>query len=282
MPPYPPTQHMTLQQIEETATFLAQATAGFEPEIGIILGTGLGSLVNDIEIEYTVNYTEIPHFPVSTVEFHSGKLFFGKLSGKKIICMQGRFHFYEGYSMQQVVFPVRVMKVMGVHTLLVSNAAGGMNSLYKLSELMIITDHISLFLPNNPLIGKNIDELGDRFPDMCDPYDPTLVAMALGICREQGINAHAGVYVSVPGPHLETRAEYRLLRMLGADAVGMSTVPEILAARQMQMRCFGLSVITDLGIPETLEKVKIDKIIKAAEAAEPKMTLLIRELIANI
>jgi purine-nucleoside phosphorylase len=270
---------MTLAQIEETATYLTQATRGFEPEIGIILGTGLGSLVNDIEVDYTVDYTDIPHFPVSTVEFHSGKLFFGKLSGKRVICMQGRFHYYEGYSMPQIVFPVRVMKVLGVHTLMVSNAAGGMNSIYKLSDLMIIRDHISLFLPSNPLIGKNIDELGDRFPDMCDPYDPSLVAMALGIAREQGINAHAGVYVSVPGPQLETRAEYRLLRMLGADAVGMSTVPEIIAARQMNMRCFGLSVITDMGIPETLEKAEIAKIIRAAEAAEPQMTLLIRKLI---
>ena len=273
---------MTLQQIEETATFLTQTTNGFKPEIGIILGTGLGSLVQDIEVEFTIDYSNIPHFPIATVEFHSGKLFFGNLSGKKVICMQGRFHYYEGYSMAQIAFPVRVMKLLGVHTLLVSNAAGGMNSLYKLSDLMIIRDHISLFLPNNPLIGKNIDELGDRFPDMCDPYDPALVAMALGIAREQGISAHAGVYVSVPGPHLETRAEYRLLRMLGADAVGMSTVPEIIAARQMDMRCFGLSVITDMGIPETLEKAEIAKIIKAAEAAEPKMTLLIRKMIEQM
>ncbi len=273
---------MTLQQIEETATFLTQATNGFQPEVGIILGTGLGSLVHDIEVEYTVDYTDIPHFPVATVEFHSGKLFFGTLSGKRVMCMQGRFHYYEGYSMPQIVFPVRVMKVLGVHTLLVSNAAGGMNPLYKLSDLMIIRDHISFFLPSNPLIGKNIDELGDRFPDMCDPYDPSLVAMALGIAREQGITAHAGVYVSVPGPHLETRAEYRLLRMVGADAVGMSTVPEIIAARQMNMRCFGLSVITDMGIPETLEKAEIAKIIKAAEAAEPQMTLLIKLMIEQL
>jgi len=273
---------MTLQQIEETATFLKQITEGFKPEIGIILGTGLGSLVNDIDVEFTVAYTDIPHFPIATVEFHSGKLFFGTLSGKKVICMQGRFHYYEGYTMQQVVFPVRVMKLLGIHTLMVSNAAGGMNSLYKLSELMIIKDHISLFLPNNPLVGKNFDELGDRFPDMCDPYDPALVAMALGIAREHEINVHAGVYVSVPGPHLETRSEYRLLRMLGADAVGMSTVPEIIAARQMNLRCFGLSVITDMGIPETLEKAEISKIIQAAEAAEPKMTLLIREMIAKM
>ena len=273
---------MTLQQIQETATFLTQRTQGFIPDIGIILGTGLGSLVQDIEIEHTVDYTDIPHFPIATVEFHSGKLVFGTLAGKKVVCMQGRFHYYEGYTMQQVVFPVRVMKLLGVGTLLVSNAAGGMNALYKLSELMIIKDHISLFLPGNPLIGKNIDELGDRFPDMCDPYDPELVALALGIAREHGIAAHAGVYVSLPGPQLETRAEYRMLRMLGADAVGMSTVPEVIAARHMEMRCFGLSVITDMGIPETLEKAEISKIIKAAEVAEPKMTLLMKELISRI
>ena len=273
---------MTLEQIQETATFLAQRTGGFISDIGIILGTGLGSLVQDIEVRHIIPYTEIPHFPIATVEFHSGKLVFGTLAGKNVMCMQGRFHYYEGYSMQQVVFPVRVMKLMGVHTLLVSNAAGGMNSLYKLSELMIIRDHISLFLPSNPLIGKNIGELGDRFPDMCDPYDPALVALALGIAREHGIAAHAGVYVSAPGPQLETRAEYRMLRMLGADAVGMSTVPEVIAARHMDIRCFGLSVITDMGIPETLEKADIAKIIKAAEVAEPNMTLLMKELIGKL
>ena len=273
---------MTFAQIQETAAFLQHHIKDFKPEIGIILGTGLGSLVNDIAVEHEISYADIPNFPVATVEFHSGKLFFGELSGKKVVCMQGRFHHYEGYTMPQVVFPVRVMKLLGVHTLMVSNAAGGMNDLYKLSDLMVIRDHISLFLPQNPLTGPNLDELGDRFPDMCDPYDPALVSMALGIARENNIAAHAGVYVSVPGPHLETRAEYRMLRMLGADAVGMSTVPEILAARQMNMRCFGLSVITDMGIPEKLEKADIAKIIAAAQKAEPSMTLIIKEMITQL
>lgn len=273
---------MDYEQIEETADFLRELTEHYAPGIGIILGTGLGSLANDIDVAYEVSYADIPHFPVSTVEFHSGRLFFGTLSGKKVMCMQGRFHYYEGYSMKQVVFPVQVMKLLGVHTLMVSNAAGGMNSLYRLSDLMIIRDHIGLFLPGNPLIGKNIDALGDRFPDMCDPYDPALVSMALGIAREHDISIHAGVYVSVPGPTLETRAEYRMLRMLGADAVGMSTVPEIVAARQMNLRCFGLSVITDLGIPETLEKADIVKIIAAAQKAEPNMTLIIKAMIEQL
>lgn len=273
---------MTYKQIQETADFLNRLTKEFSPEIGIILGTGLGSLVEDIDVEHEVSYADIPNFPVATVEFHSGKLFFGMLSGKKVICMQGRFHYYEGYTMQQVAFPVRVMKLLGINTLMVSNAAGGMNDLYRLSDLMIIKDHISLFLPLNPLIGPNLDELGDRFPDMCDPYDPALVSMALGIAREKGISVHAGVYVSVPGPHLETRSEYRMLRMLGADAVGMSTIPEILAARQMHLRCFGLSVITDMGIPEKLEKADIAKIIAAAKKAEPNMTLIIKEMIERL
>ena len=273
---------MTYDQILETADFLQNLTNSFAPEIGIILGTGLGSLTDDIAVEHKVSYADIPNFPVATVEFHDGKLFFGILSGKKVMCMQGRFHSYEGYTMQQVAFPVRVMKLLGVHTLMVSNAAGGMNDLYKLSDLMIIKDHISLFLPHNPLTGQNLDELGDRFPDMCDPYDPALVTMALGIARERELSVHAGVYVSVPGPHLETRAEYRMLRMLGADAVGMSTVPEILAARQMNLRCFGLSVITDMGIPEKLEKTDIAKIIAAAKMAEPSMTMIIKEMIGQL
>jgi purine-nucleoside phosphorylase len=270
---------MTIEHIRETATFLKDTIGEFSPEIGIILGTGLGSLVNDIEVQHSISYADIPHFPVSTVEFHSGKLFFGTLSGKKVICMQGRFHYYEGYSMQQVVFPVRVMKLLGVDTLLVSNAAGGLNPGFQLSDLMIINDHISFFLPNNPLIGKNLDELGDRFPDMCDPYDLTLVEKAVEIAQRNNIKVQTGVYVSVPGPQLETRSEYRMLRFLGGDAVGMSTIPEIIAARQMQMRCFGLSVITDLGIPETLEKVDISRILEAAYKAEPQMTQLLKALL---
>ncbi|MDQ6480233.1 purine-nucleoside phosphorylase [Dyadobacter sp. LHD-138] len=271
---------MSFEEIKVTSEFLKKYTENYAPEYGIILGTGLGSLASEIDIAFTISYTDIPHFPVSTVESHSGRLIFGKLSGKKIICMQGRFHYYEGYSMQQVVFPVRVMKMLGVHTLFVSNASGGLNPDFKVSDLMVLHDHISLFLPGNPLIGANMNELGDRFPDMSEPYDPDLIKNALEIARKNNIPVHTGTYVSVTGPQLETRAEYRLFRQLGADTVGMSTVPEIIAARQMNLKCFGLSVITDLCIPETLEKAEISKIIAAAEKAEPGMTLIIKALLS--
>ncbi|TDE17481.1 purine-nucleoside phosphorylase [Dyadobacter psychrotolerans] len=273
---------MLLEQIQKASEFLKEYTKSFEPEFGIILGTGLGSLVNEIEITYTISYSDIPNFPVSTVESHSGKLIFGNLSGKKVLCMQGRFHYYEGYSMQQVVFPVRVMKLLGVQTLLVSNACGSLNPAYKISDLMVINDHISSFLPLNPLIGTHIPEFGDRFPDMSDPYDAVLIQRALNIADENHIPVHSGVYVSVSGPQLETRAEYRMLRQIGGDVVGMSTVPEIIAARQMGIRCFGLSVITDLGIPETLEKAEFSKIVAAAQKAEPGMTLIMKELLTYL
>jgi purine-nucleoside phosphorylase len=273
---------MPLDKIKIASDFLKKYTEDFNPEYGIILGTGLGSLVNEIEIAYSISYSAIPDFPVSTVESHSGKLVFGTLSGKKVLCMQGRFHYYEGYSMQQVVFPVRVMKMLGVHTLLVSNACGSLNPDYKISDLMVISDHISLFLPLNPLIGSHVPEFGDRFPDMSDPYDAILAERALAIAKANNIPVHSGVYVSVPGPQLETRAEYRLLRQLGGDVVGMSTVPEIIAARQMNIRCFGLSVVTDLGIPETLEKAELSRIIAAASKAEPGMTLIMKELLTYL
>jgi purine-nucleoside phosphorylase len=271
---------MSLEEITVTSSFLKNYTENYAAEYGIILGTGLGSLANEIDVAFTISYADIPNFPVSTVESHSGRLIFGELSGKKIICMQGRFHYYEGYSMQQVVFPVRVMKILGIHTLLVSNASGGLNPDFNVSDLMVLQDHISLFLPGNPLIGANINALGDRFPDMSEPYDPNLIRHALDIASKNNIPIHSGTYVSVTGPQLETKAEYRLLRQLGADTVGMSTVPEIIAARQMNLRCFGLSVITDLCIPETLEKTEISKIIAAAEKAEPGMTLIIKELLS--
>ncbi len=271
---------MSFEEIKVTSAFLKKYTEDYAPEYGIILGTGLGSLAGEIDVAFTISYADIPHFPVSTVESHSGRLIFGKLSGRKIICMQGRFHYYEGYSMQQVVFPVRVMKMLGIHTLFVSNASGGLNPDFKVSDLMVLQDHISLFLPGNPLIGPNMTEFGDRFPDMSEPYDPDLIKSALDIARKNNISVHAGTYVSVTGPQLETRAEYRLLRQLGADTVGMSTVPEIIAARQMNLRCFGLSVITDLCIPETLEKAEFSKIVAAAEKAEPGMTLIIKALLS--
>jgi purine-nucleoside phosphorylase len=273
---------MTLQQIQEATDFLQQQTNGFVPQVGIILGTGLGSLVNDITIAYSVDYELIPHFPVSTVESHKGRLLFGTLADKKVVCMQGRFHYYEGYSMTQVTFPVRVMKLLGIEQLLVSNAAGGLNPAYQTSDLMIIHDHISQFLPENPLRGKNLDTLGDRFPDMSEVYAPNMITQALKIAQENGIRAHAGVYVSVTGPQLETKAEYRMLRMLGADAVGMSTVPEVMVARHMDLPVFGVSVITDMCIPETLEKVELSKILAAAYKAEPNMTLIMKELLKSL
>ncbi len=270
-----------LQKLQETFNYIAQNIPDFSPEFGIILGTGLGQLVEKIEIAHIINYEEIPHFPVSTVEFHKGKLIFGKLGGKKVVCMQGRFHYYEGYTMAQVTYPVRLMKLLGVKRLFVSNAAGGINPSYTESDLMILKDHISLFLPANPLIGENI--MGDRFPDMSEPYSQEMIQMAMQIANEQKLsNVHTGVYAGVAGPQLETRSEYRLLGMLGADAVGMSTVPEVIVAVQMGMPVFAISVITDICIPETLQVADINKILAAAYKAEPQMTLLLEKLIAQL
>lgn len=270
---------MTRAQLTETSGYLQSVIKSFRPEAGIILGTGLGSLADEIEPLYSIPYKDIPHFPVSTVESHSGRLLFGILSGKNVVCMEGRFHFYEGYTMQQVTYPVRVMKQLGIHTLLVSNASGGLNPLFQESDMMIIRDHISLFLPAGPLTGQHLPEYGDRFPDMCDPYDLSLIEKAQQIGAAHDITLKTGVYVSVPGPQLETRAEYKLLQMIGADAVGMSTVPEIIVAHQSGIRCFGLSVITDMGLPETLKKSDFSHIINAARKAEPSLTLLFRELL---
>lgn len=270
-----------IDNIKETADFLLQKIDGFKPEVGIILGTGLGSLINDVSIEYSFSYEEVPNFPVSTVEEHAGKLIFGKLEGQPVVVMQGRFHYYEGYSMTEVTFPVRVLKLLGINNLFVSNAAGGINHQFKHSDLMIINDHISL-LPENPLVGKNIDELGPRWPDMYEAYDKSLVEKGLEITKKEGISAYQGVYVSVPGPNLETPAEYKYLSVIGADAVGMSTVPEVIVARHMNITCFAVSVITDLCYPEALEPCSIDKIIEAAAVAEPRMTLLFKRLIAQL
>lgn len=249
------------------------------PQFGIILGTGLGALTNDIEIEHIINYDTIPHFPVSTVESHSGKLIFGKLGGKQVVVMQGRFHYYEGYTMQEVTFPVRVMKLLGIQKLFISNAAGGLNPGYEISDLMVIEDHINM-QPANPLVGKNFDELGVRFPDMLEPYDRKMIDQAMQIGKDLNITMHEGVYVSVAGPNLETRAEYRMLRTIGADAVGMSTVPENLVAVQMGIPCFAVSVITDMCTPERLRHVTVEEVIAAAMAAEPNLTALMRQLIA--
>ena len=270
-----------LDQIQEAVRFI-QSKTNATPTIGIILGTGLGALAEETVVETLLPYETIPHFPLSTVEFHSGKLMFGTLAGKSVVVMQGRFHFYEGYTMQQVTFPVRVMHALGVRTLLVSNAAGGLNPAFQTSDLMIIEDHISLLLPQNPLVGPNPSQFGDRFPDMSEPYQKALINTALALAPKLGILLQRGVYVSVTGPQLETRAEYRMLRQWGADAVGMSTVPEVIVANQMGMAVFGVSVITDMCLPDTLEKVDIQKIIAAAGAAEPKLTALIRALVGEL
>ena len=268
---------MTLAQMQETAAFIQQRVA-VKPQFGIILGTGLGGLIQDIDVQVTIPYEEIPNFPVSTVESHSGKLIFGTLAGKQVVAMQGRFHYYEGYSMQQVTFPVRVMKLLGIERLLVSNAAGGLNPNYQISDLMFISDHINL-LPENPLTGKNIHELGVRFPDMLEAYDHEMLQQAQAIAAKLEIRAQTGVYVSVSGPNLETPAEYKFLRIIGADAVGMSTVPEVIVARQMEIPTFAISVITDLCFEGALKKLTLEEVIAAAQKAEPQMVKLMKELV---
>ncbi|PSR53811.1 purine-nucleoside phosphorylase [Adhaeribacter arboris] len=267
-----------MQRLQDATDYLIQQTNSFVPAYGIILGTGLGALVNDIDIQYSISYDEIPHFPVSTVESHSGKLIFGQLADRPVIVMQGRFHYYEGYTMEQVVFPVRVMKMLGIQKLFVSNAAGGLNLDFNTSDLMVITDHINL-QPTNPLIGPNKEALGPRFPDMSEVYDPVMVQQARQIAVVHNLPVKTGVYVSVPGPMLETKAEYRYLTLIGADAVGMSTVPEIIAARHMGLPCFAVSVITDMCVPGRIKKVILLDILEAAAQAEPNLTLLIKELI---
>ena len=268
-----------LQQIQEASNFIKQQTS-FHPKIGIILGTGLGQLVDKINIEATISYDEIPHFPVSTVEGHSGKLIFGRLSGKPVVVMQGRFHYYEGYTMKQVTFPVRVLKALGIIKLFISNAAGALNPDHQLSELMVINDHINLF-PDNPLRGLNEDELGPRFPDMFEPYDSKLLKQALYVADTLKIKLHQGVYAGVSGPNLETPAEYRYLRTIGADAVGMSTIPEAIVARHMKLPVLAISVLTDLCIPGHLEPISIQKVLAAAAAAEPQLTSLLTEITAQ-
>jgi purine-nucleoside phosphorylase len=269
-----------MQRIVETAEFLKTKIGTFVPQYGIVLGTGLGKLVEEIEVEFEFPYAEIPNFVEATVEFHKSRLLFGKISGKNVVCMQGRFHYYEGYSMEEITFPIRVMKLLGIECLLISNAAGGLNPSFQESELMIINDHISQFLPSNPLLGPNI--MGDRFPDMSEPYDIRLIEKAHKIAQKLGVKTiREGVYVSVTGPQLETKAEYRMMRMLGADAVGMSTVPEVIVARQMGISVFGISIITDMCIPETLQVAEISKILANAAKAEPIMSLIIKELIAE-
>jgi len=264
-----------LEKIKETAAFLKERMHT-SPETAIILGTGLGNLANEITEKYEIKYQDIPNFPVSTVEGHSGKLIFGKLGNKDIMAMQGRFHYYEGYSMKEVTFPVRVMKELGIKTLFVSNASGGMNDAFEIGDLMIIKDHINFF-PEHPLRGKNL--YGDRFPDMSEAYSKDLIKKALDIAKEKGIKVQQGVYLGTQGPTFETPSEYKMFHILGADAVGMSTVPEVIVANHAGIKCFGISIITDLGVEGKIVEVSHEEVQKAADAAQPKMTTIMRELI---
>lgn len=265
-----------LEKIQETAAYL-KSKMHTSPETAIILGTGLGSLVNEITEKYEIKYEEIPNFPVSTVEGHSGKLIFGKLGNKDIMAMQGRFHYYEGYSMKEVTFPIRVMRELGIKTLFVSNASGATHPDFEIGDLMIITDHINYF-PEHPLHGRNIP-YGPRFPDMSEAYDKELIRKADAIAEEKGIKVQHGVYVGTQGPTFETPAEYKLFRIFGADAVGMSTVPEVIVARHCDIKVFGISVVTDLGVEGKIVEISHEEVQKAADAAQPKMTTIMRELI---
>jgi purine-nucleoside phosphorylase len=258
-----------------------QARMALAPDVGIILGTGLGGLADEMRVATRIPYEEIPGFPLSTVESHAGRLLLGTLAGRQVVAMQGRFHRYEGYSLQQIAFPIRVLHGLGARLLVVSNACGGMHPLWSPGELMLIADHINL-LGDNPLVGPNDDRLGPRFPDMSEPYDARLRALARAVALEQGIPLREGVYVAVPGPNLETRAEYRMLRALGADVVGMSTVPEVIAAVHAGMRVLGISIITDQCLPDALEPATVDRIIAVARAAEPKLTALIRGVLERL
>ena len=269
------------QNLQLTTEYIKRKIGDFDPEIGIILGTGLGGLVDEMEIEHRLMYSNIPNFPISTLEFHSGKLIFGMLSGKRVVAMQGRLHYYEGYDMKQITFPLRVMKMLGISKLVVSNASGALNPDYRKGDLMIIEDHINL-QTDNPLRGRNNENLGPRFPDMSEPYNKDMIVKAMQIAKKNNISCHKGVYVAVNGPNLETRAEYRFLRIIGADAVGMSTVPEVIVANHMSLPVFAISVLTDEGFPETLQPVSLEEIIKTASEAEPKMTKVLKELLLKI
>jgi purine-nucleoside phosphorylase len=265
----------------QTAAEVVRGRTALVPQVGLILGTGLGGLAREIAVEAEVPYEEIPGFPLSTVETHAGKLLLGRLGGRPVVAMQGRFHRYEGYDLQQVTFPVRVMHALGARTLVVSNACGGMNPLWGPGDLVLLSDHINL-LGDNPLVGPNDERLGPRFPDMSAPYDPELRALARTVALELGIVLREGVYVAVPGPNLETRAEYRMLRAVGADVVGMSTVPEVIVAGHQGMRTVGISIITDQCLPDALEPADIGRIIATAGRAEPHLTRLVTTLVERL
>jgi purine-nucleoside phosphorylase len=265
------------EQVQETVNYIKEKT-GFTPEYGVILGSGLGSFTDDIQIEFTLPYSEIPNFPVSTVQGHKGALVFGTIGDKKVVAMQGRFHFYEGYDMKQVTFPVRVMKYLGVTKLVVSNASGGVNPNYEVGSIVLITDHINM-MPEHPLRGKNDERFGPRFVNMSEPYSRAMIAKAKTIAKENNIMVQDGVYMGLQGPTFETLSEYRMVKNIGADCVGMSTVPEVIVARHMELETFGLSVITDMGDEENIDEVNHAEVLKAAEKAEPSVRLLIKELI---
>jgi len=268
------------ERIEATAELVRKRTS-LKPGVGIILGTGLGGLAKEIEVEVSIPYQEIPGFPLSTVETHAGRLLLGHLGARPVVAMQGRFHRYEGYGLTEVTFPVRVLRALGAETLVVSNACGGMNPLWGPGDLVLLSDHINL-LGDNPLVGSNDERLGPRFPDMSAPYDPELRALARAVALELGIVLREGVYVAVPGPSLETRAEYRMLRAMGADVVGMSTVPEVIVAVHAGMRALGVSIITDQCLPDALDPADIDRIVATAAKAEPSLTRLIRALVERL
>lgn len=269
-----------MEQIQD-ATHAVRARWKGSPELGIILGTGLGGLAEDVDVETTIPYRDLPHFPEPTVTSHAGQLLCGTLAGKSVVVMEGRFHYYEGYSMKQITFPVRVIRALGADRLVVSNVAGAMNPQYELADIVIIEDHINL-MADSPLFGVNDDRLGPRFPDMARPYDPELIALSRRLARELGIQTHKGVYVAVAGPNLETRAEYRMLRAAGADVVGMSTVPEVLVAVHGGMGVLGFSVVSDLCLPDALEPVKIETILETAEEGGKKLRRLIHRVIEEM
>ncbi|MBD3582456.1 purine-nucleoside phosphorylase [Flavobacterium selenitireducens] len=267
------------ENVQQTVEFI-KSKIDINPEYGVILGSGLGGFTDDIEIEYTLPYRKIPNFPTSTVEGHKGALVFGSIGGKKVVAMAGRFHFYEGYAMQDVTFPVRVMKHLGVKTLIVSNASGGVNENYKVGDIVIIYDHINM-MPEHPLRGKNDERFGPRFVNMGEPYSRKLIAKGKTVAADLGIEVKDGIYLGLQGPTFETLAEYRMVKILGADCVGMSTVPEVIVARHMEMDVFGVSVITDIGHEDSIAEVNHEEVLQAAAKAEPKVRALIREFIGR-
>jgi purine-nucleoside phosphorylase len=267
------------EQVQETVSYIKERI-DFTPEYGVILGSGLGSFTDEMKVEYTLPYNEIPSFPISTVQGHKGALVFGTIGDKKVVAMQGRFHFYEGYSMTEVTFPVRVMKFLGVTKLVVSNASGGVNPSYQVGSIVMITDHINM-TPEHPLRGKNDERFGPRFVNMSEPYSRKMIAKATALANDLNIEVHEGIYLGLQGPTFETLAEYKMVKILGADCVGMSTVPEVIVARHMDLETFGISVITDMGNEESIGTISHDEVLQAAKEAEPKVRSLIKELILN-